>query len=52
MRDVRVYEAAEPDNPASIRCLEAAGFTPVAGGPDWEGILPYARRTGVTAGRA
>jgi RimJ/RimL family protein N-acetyltransferase len=50
MRDVRVYEAAaEPDNPASIRCLEAAGLQAVGGGPDWEGMLPYVLRPGVVA---
>jgi RimJ/RimL family protein N-acetyltransferase len=31
----------EPDNVASVGCLVAAGFTPEAAEPDWEGLVYY-----------
>lgn len=34
----------EPDNVASVRCLVAAGFTPLDPEPDWEGIVYYTKR--------
>jgi RimJ/RimL family protein N-acetyltransferase len=42
LRDVRLFEAGvEPENLASRRCLEAAGFTPRSEQPDFEGMLYY-----------
>jgi RimJ/RimL family protein N-acetyltransferase len=52
---VRVFEAtAEPDNPASIRCLAAAGFARTADELDEDGMVGFELRvpaTGDAAGR-
>ena len=41
---VQLFEAgAEPDNLASRRCLEAAGFRLRTSEPDYEGMLYYRR---------
>ncbi len=43
--DVVVFAAGiEPDNTASVRCAEAAGFHPDGPEPDWEGIVHHLRR--------
>jgi len=39
-----VFGGAEADNVASIRCMEAAGFTRRSHEPDAEGFLYFARR--------
>jgi RimJ/RimL family protein N-acetyltransferase len=50
---VRLFEAtAEPDNPASIRCLEAAGFARTADAPDDEGMLGFVLRVPTERRRA
>jgi RimJ/RimL family protein N-acetyltransferase len=42
LRWVGLFEAGvEPDNTASRRCLEAAGFRPRCACPDFEGMLYY-----------
>jgi RimJ/RimL family protein N-acetyltransferase len=42
LRDVELFEAGvDPQNTASRRCLEAAGFELGAEGPDVEGMLYY-----------
>lgn len=35
----------EPDNAASVKCFEAAGFKPLADKPDDEGIIDYSFKT-------
>lgn len=41
---VRLFVAGiEPDNLASIRCCEAAGFVTERAGPDWEGMVYYSK---------
>jgi RimJ/RimL family protein N-acetyltransferase len=43
--DVVIFAAGiEPDNVASVRCAESAGFVPDGAGPDWEGIAHYLLR--------
>lgn len=45
LRFVELFEAGvEPDNTASRRCLEAAGFRPRSLQPDFEGMLYYRAR--------
>ena len=39
-----VFVGVEPDNMASIRCMEAAGFVARSPDPDAEGFLYFARR--------
>lgn len=48
LRDTQLFEAGvEPENIASRRCLEAAGFRLRSGQPDFEAMLQYrAWRTG------
>jgi RimJ/RimL family protein N-acetyltransferase len=42
LRFVELFEAGvEPENTASRRCLEGAGFHPRSPQPDWEGMLYY-----------
>ena len=42
LRDVELFEAGvEPQNTASRRCLEAAGFEQGSARPDVEGMLYY-----------
>lgn len=44
LRDVELFGGGiEHDNPASIRCFEAAGFVRQADEPDWEGMLYFLR---------
>ncbi len=52
LRQVELFEAGvEPENIASRRCLEAAGFRLRSDRPDFEGMLYYrARRAGANAG--
>jgi RimJ/RimL family protein N-acetyltransferase len=45
LRDVELFAAGvEPENRASRRCLEAAGFHPHSEQPDYEGMLYYRAR--------
>jgi RimJ/RimL family protein N-acetyltransferase len=45
LRFVELFEAGvEPENLASRRCLEAAGFRPRSQQPDFEGMLSYRAR--------
>lgn len=37
----RLEVTIEPDNTASLRCFESAGFRQQEGGPDWEGFLHF-----------
>jgi len=47
LRFVELFEAGvEPENTASGRCLEAAGFRPRSQQPDFEGMLYYISRRG------
>lgn len=42
LRFVELFEARiEPENMASRKCLEAAGFQPRSPEPDFEGMLYY-----------
>jgi ribosomal protein S18 acetylase RimI-like enzyme len=44
VRDVQLFGAGvEPDNVASVRCFEAAGFVRQSLAPDWEGMLYFIR---------
>lgn len=37
----RLFAGMEPENVASVRCFEGAGFTPMSREPDYEGIIYF-----------